>query len=101
MKILVTGGAGFIGSHLVDNLIARGFEVIVLDNLLRGSKLNENSNLKIYNKDITDLTSKLKKIYSLDDKSYDKLVRNSYIIKNKFSFNTINLNLSRFIKETN
>ena len=55
MKILVTGGAGFIGSHLVDNLIARGFEVIVLDNLLRGSKLNENSNLKIYNKDITDL----------------------------------------------
>ena len=39
--------------------------------------------------------------YSLDDKSYDKLVRNSYCIKNQFSFNTINDNLTRFIKETN
>lgn len=55
MKILVTGGAGFIGSHLVDKLIARGYEVIVLDNLLRGSKLSLNSKLKIFNKDITDL----------------------------------------------
>jgi UDP-glucose 4-epimerase len=55
MKILVTGGAGFIGSHLVDKLIARGFDVVVLDNLLRGSKLIENSKLQIFNKDITDL----------------------------------------------
>ena len=54
MKILVTGGAGFIGSHLVDNLIARGFDVLVLDNLLRGSKLIESSKVQIFNKDITD-----------------------------------------------
>lgn len=39
-KIVVTGGAGFIGSHLVDRLIARGDEVIVLDNLFTGAKKN-------------------------------------------------------------
>lgn len=38
-KILVTGGAGFIGSHLVDELIERGHQVIVVDNLVNG-KLN-------------------------------------------------------------
>lgn len=38
MKSLVTGGAGFIGSHLVDALVERGHEVTVLDNLRRGSK---------------------------------------------------------------
>ena len=32
-KILVTGGAGYIGSHLVDSLVTRGYEVTVLDNL--------------------------------------------------------------------
>jgi UDP-glucose 4-epimerase len=37
MRVLVTGGAGFIGSHLVDTLMERGLEVAVLDNLSRGS----------------------------------------------------------------
>jgi UDP-glucuronate decarboxylase len=39
-RILVTGGAGFIGSHLVDKLIARGDDVIVVDNLFTGRKEN-------------------------------------------------------------
>jgi dTDP-glucose 4,6-dehydratase len=37
MRVLITGGAGFIGSHLCDDLLARGAEVICMDNLLTGS----------------------------------------------------------------
>lgn len=40
MKILVTGGAGFLGSHLVDRLIAQDHHVIALDNLYTGSEEN-------------------------------------------------------------
>ena len=40
MKVLITGGAGFIGSHLCDALVARGEEVTILDNLSTGSKKN-------------------------------------------------------------
>ena len=36
MRALVTGGAGFIGSHLIDRLAARGDEVVVIDNLSSG-----------------------------------------------------------------
>src|SRR6187455_1703963 len=40
MRILVTGGAGFLGSHLCDRLLADGCEVVCLDNLFTGSKAN-------------------------------------------------------------
>ncbi|KAB2098342.1 hypothetical protein ERO13_A01G219100v2 [Gossypium hirsutum] len=40
MRIVVTGGAGFVGSHLVDKLIGRGDEVIVIDNFFTGRKEN-------------------------------------------------------------
>ncbi len=39
-KILVTGGAGFVGSHLVDKLMMEGHEVTVLDNFFTGQKKN-------------------------------------------------------------
>ena len=40
MKALVTGGAGFIGSHIVDRLLSDGYEVTVIDNLSEGSLKN-------------------------------------------------------------
>ena len=40
MRILVTGGAGFLGSHLTDRLISAGHDVIVVDNFFTGSKDN-------------------------------------------------------------
>ena len=46
MKILVTGGAGFIGSHIIDYLLARGDEVVCVDNFSLGKKENLNDALK-------------------------------------------------------
>ncbi len=54
MKILVTGGAGFIGSHIVDALISRGHRVVVIDNLSAGKKENVNPKAKFYKIDIRD-----------------------------------------------
>ncbi len=54
MKILVTGGAGFIGSHIVDALIGEGHEVGVVDNLLTGKVENINPEAKFYRFDICD-----------------------------------------------
>lgn len=48
MKVLVTGGAGFIGSHTVDKLIDAGAEVIIIDNLSTGKKENINRSAQFY-----------------------------------------------------
>ncbi len=47
MKILVTGGAGFIGSNLTKRLVDDGHQVVVLDNLLRGNKIDKSTFEKI------------------------------------------------------
>ncbi len=59
MRILVTGGAGFIGSHLIDRLMAQGNEVICLDNFYTGHKRNilkwiDNPYFELIRHDITD-----------------------------------------------
>jgi UDP-glucose 4-epimerase len=57
MKILVTGGAGFIGSHIVDQCIARGHEVTVIDSLWEeggGKEQNLNPKARFFRADITD-----------------------------------------------
>ncbi|MEJ2563230.1 MAG: GDP-mannose 4,6-dehydratase, partial [Anaerolineales bacterium] len=40
MRVVVTGGAGFIGSHLCDYLLRKGHQVVIIDNLLTGSLEN-------------------------------------------------------------
>jgi UDP-glucose 4-epimerase len=52
MKVLVTGGAGFIGSHLVDRLVQEGHDVVVVDNLSTGKRRNLNRAARFYKLDI-------------------------------------------------
>ena len=52
MRVIVTGGAGFIGSHVVDALIARGDEVTVIDSLVRGKRENVNAGAELHVHDI-------------------------------------------------
>lgn len=54
MKILVTGGAGFIGSHVADAFIEQGHEVVIVDNLSMGRMENVNPQAKFVNMNIQD-----------------------------------------------
>jgi len=72
-KILVTGGSGFIGSHLIDRLIEEGNEVICVDNLITGQSANldhlkENTHLRIIKHDVTkplNINEKIDFIYHM------------------------------------
>ncbi|OGG46473.1 MAG: hypothetical protein A3F84_11725 [Candidatus Handelsmanbacteria bacterium RIFCSPLOWO2_12_FULL_64_10] len=54
MKIVVTGGAGFIGSHVADACVAAGHEVVVLDDLSRGDRRNLHPKARFYEIDVCD-----------------------------------------------
>ena len=54
MRAMVTGGAGFIGSHVVDALVARGDDVVVVDNLSTGKRANLNERARFAEPDIRD-----------------------------------------------
>jgi UDP-glucose 4-epimerase len=54
MKIVVTGGAGFIGSHVADACIAAGHEVVILDDLSRGDRRNLHPDARFYEIDVND-----------------------------------------------
>ena len=71
MRILVTGGAGLIGSHLCESLLARGHEVVCLDNYFTGSKRNifhllDSKNFEILRHDIINpIDIEVEQIYNL------------------------------------
>ena len=71
MKVLVTGGAGFIGSHLCKHLLGKGHRVICLDNFFTGQKRNiepflANKNFKLLERDVTEpFKLKIDQIYNL------------------------------------
>ncbi len=68
-KVLVTGGAGFIGSHVADRYIREGYSVVVLDNLSTGFKENVNPEAKFYLADITD-RKKVREILEAEKPDY-------------------------------
>ncbi len=65
MKILVTGAAGFIASHVADAYVNAGHEVIILDDLSRGSRRNVNPKSRFYQCDIRDREA-IEKIFLLE-----------------------------------
>ncbi|PJA08599.1 hypothetical protein COX69_01865 [Candidatus Falkowbacteria bacterium CG_4_10_14_0_2_um_filter_48_10] len=91
-KVLVTGGAGFIGSNLVDALIARGDEVIIIDNLLTGKKENLNPQADWQNVDIRDL-EKIKPLFIGVDYVFHlaAFARVQPSIEDPVTFNAVNL----------
>ena len=68
MKVLVTGGAGFIGSHLVDRLVVEGYEVRVIDNLSSGrlENLTHHSDVKIMMGDLKSPQDALRAVEGVD-----------------------------------
>jgi UDP-glucose 4-epimerase len=62
MRILITGGAGFIGSHVADALIERGHRVTIVDNLSSGNEANVHRRAKFYKADIGN-RKRLEKIF--------------------------------------
>ncbi len=71
MRILVTGGAGFIGSHLCERLLNQGHEVICLDNFFTGTRRNvlhllDNHNFELIRHDVTEpILLEVEQIYNL------------------------------------
>lgn len=55
MKVMVTGGAGFIGSHLTDTLVNLGHQVVIVDDLSTGSEKNINKSAKFYKADVSNI----------------------------------------------
>ncbi|MEW6601329.1 MAG: NAD-dependent epimerase/dehydratase family protein, partial [Nitrospirota bacterium] len=68
MKFLVTGGAGFIGSHIVDELINCGHEVVVVDDLSSGKEENIHGKVKFFRMDIRD--ERLRSLFKKENPEY-------------------------------
>ncbi len=91
-KVIVTGGAGFIGSHLTDALVLLDYEVHVVDTFINGTKEYLNPKVKYHNVDIRDLES-LKKIFFGAEFIFHlaALPRVQYSIQNPVLTNEVNV----------
>lgn len=91
-KIIVTGGAGFIGSHIVDALIDEGYEVHIIDNLSAGKMENVNKLATFHNVDICD-REKLVEIFKGATYVFHEaaLPRVQYSIENPIETNKVNV----------
>lgn len=94
MKILVTGGAGFIGSHLVDRLIDAGHKVSIIDDLSGGYKRNLNKKAKFFQCDLRDEKKADKIISKIKPKIVFHLAANA--AENKAQFSPIDITSRNF-----
>jgi len=112
-NIIVTGGAGFIGSHLVDKLIERNHNVLVIDNLSTGNFDNINKKAILLSADITDLDS-LRRFLNIPYYKFNKInfifhlaaqinLRHSFDDPAKDALTNIigTLNMAKIAKENN
>jgi len=92
-KIIVTGGAGFIGSHIVDALIDEGYEVHIVDNMSAGKKENVNPKATLHIVDIRD-KEKLISIFKNAKYVFHEAAqpRVQYSIENPIETNDVNVN---------
>lgn len=97
-KVVVTGGAGFIGSHLVDKLLEEENQVVVIDDFSSGKKANisshkDNPNLRVYRRDICDDLDEI-----FEDNEFDvvfhlaAVTRVQFSIKNRLESHNPNVN---------
>ena len=92
-KAVVTGGAGFIGSHIVDELIERGFDVAVIDNLIEGEKKHVNKKAILHDVDIRNIEAIKPVIKSAQYVFHAAaLPRVQYSIENPNETNDVNVN---------
>lgn len=68
-KVLITGGAGFIGSHLANELVLRGNKVVVIDDLSSGKKENLSKKVKLYKADVRS-----KKVFEIFQKEKPEII---------------------------
>src|SRR5438046_8550601 len=85
-RVLVTGGAGFLGSHLIDALLQRGHEVVCVDNMFTGTKRNiehlrGHRNFEFVRHDVTfQLYLEVDQIYNLDCPASPVYYQNDHVL---------------------